>query len=124
MNDRVQRQPGKIEGLLLHGAENALTISELLPLTGCADVQALNQIIDAEWENGALILESTDSKYFLLNIEGKKKGMQEIVAFVKILRARAISTLGVLKAAERALYELDRKLKTEGSCNDWGIATV
>ena len=60
------RQPGKIERLLSHGAENATTLGHLVAMTGLPPRQ-VRQLIQAERLRGAQILADNQNGYFLPN---------------------------------------------------------
>ena len=60
------RQPGKIERLLSHGAENAVPLQHLVSLTELPARQ-VRQLIQAERLRGAQILADNQNGYFLPN---------------------------------------------------------
>lgn len=101
------RKQGLVESLLLEGEENATPSSELVRLTGCKSVRELQNQIAHERETGALILSTCrgGGGYFLP--APGEAGQREIAAFVTTLRARALNTLKVLKAAREALQSID-----------------
>ena len=101
-----------IESLLQCGAENALSTAELLELTDFRTARELQKQIAAERERGALILSST-SGYFMpsQNLERRER---EIRAFIRTLRARALSTLKVLRSASRAVKVSGQQEKIAG----------
>ena len=107
------RKQGFVEALLLQGEENALTSGELVRLTGFKSVRELQNEIAREREAGALILSSCrgGGGYFLPS--PGEAGQREISAFVSTLRARAINTLRVLKAAREALEGLDGQVSLD-----------
>ena len=98
-NTVESRKQGYVEGFLLHGAENAIPSTQLVRLTGLSSSRALQKLIEWERRNGALILsrDGSGGGYYLPD-EGEK-GLQEIAEFVMTNRARAISTLRTIKAA-------------------------
>lgn len=101
------RKQGFVESLLLQGEENALPSGELVRLTRFKSVRELQNEIAREREAGALILSTCrgGGGYFLP--APGEAGQREIGAFVATLRARALNTLRVLKAAREALESLD-----------------
>lgn len=106
------RPEGRIEKLLPHGAENAISTEQLLHLTGIRHSRALQDIIAAEREHGALILSASKGGYF--KPDDGDKGQQEIADFIHTLHARAISTLKALSAARKALGVIDGQDEMEG----------
>lgn len=94
-----------IESLLLHGEENAISTAELVELSGVSSARTLQQQIERERARGALILSASDGGYFLP--DSGEKGRRELAAFVKTLRSRAVHTLRTLKAANKALQQMD-----------------
>lgn len=107
------RKQGFIESLLLQGEENALPSGELVRLTGFKSVRELQNEIAREREAGALILSTCrgGGGYFLP--APGEAGQREIGAFVATLRARALNTLRVLKAAREALEGLDGQVSLD-----------
>ena len=95
----------KIESLLLHGEENAISTQELLSLTKIQSARCLQKQIEQERARGALILSASDGGYFLP--DDGEKGYRELSAFVRTLRSRAVNTLRTLKAANKALQRMD-----------------
>lgn len=109
----TERKQGPIERLLLHGQENAQSVEELAKLAGLRSTRELQLQIAREREAGALILSTCrgGGGYFLPS-DGEA-GQREIGAFVATLRARAINTLRVLKAAREALEGLDGQVSLD-----------
>lgn len=107
------RKQGFVESLLLQGEGNALPSGELVRLTGFRSVRELQNEIAREREAGALILSTCrgGGGYFLPG--PSEAGQREISAFVATLRARAINTLRVLKAAREALEGLDGQVSLD-----------
>lgn len=107
------RKQGFVESLLFQGEKNALPSSELVRLTGVKSVRELQNEIAHEREAGALILSTCrgGGGYFLPS--PGEAGQREIGAFVSTLRARAINTLRVLKAAREALDGLDGQVSLD-----------
>lgn len=99
--------------MLLQGEQNALPSGELVRLTGFKSVRELQNEIAREREAGALILSSCrgGGGYFLP--APGEAGQREISAFVATLRARALNTLRVLKAAREALEGLDGQVSLD-----------
>jgi hypothetical protein len=97
-----------IYGILLKGAENAMTSADLLHKTGIETVRELQKVIAQERAEGALILSNSRAGYFL-PADGQK-GQLEIAEFIGVLRNRAINTLKALKAAKAALDIFDTQL--------------
>jgi len=103
--DRTQRQQGIVEKLLPCGKENAISSKLLAQLVGCSNVRTLQSLVAIERQAGALILSSTSGGYYLPD-EGEK-GQGEILEFYRALRARAINTLCVLRAAKNVLQQVE-----------------
>ena len=106
----LPRKQGVIESLLLQGEENAIPSSDLANLAGVKSTRELQLMIAQEREAGALILSTCrgGGGYFMPS--PGEAGQREISAFVATLRARAINTLRVLKAAREALESLDGQI--------------
>lgn len=96
--------------LLPRGEANAIDTKTLVALTGCKSARDLQNRIAAEREQGKLILSSCrhGGGYFVPS-QGAE-GKAEIAAFVATLRARALNTLKILKAAKEALAEIAGQL--------------
>lgn len=107
------RKQGFVEALLLQGEENALPSGELVRLTGFKSIRELQNEIAREREAGSLILSTCrgGGGYFLP--APGEAGQREISAFVATLRARALNTLRVLKAAREALDGLDGQVSLD-----------
>lgn len=101
------RPQGKIAPLLGRGEENAIPTERLLGMTGLRSSRELRKQIRLERVSGLLILSSVRGRggYFL-PADGEQ-GRQEIQQYTSTLRARALNTLAVLRAARQALRELD-----------------
>lgn len=108
------QKQGRIEALLPHGERNAVKVQILVELTGARSVRWLQREIEKERANGALILSTTRGTggYFLPAYGSE--GRQEINAFIRILTARASNTFRTLRAAKRALKELDGQQEIGG----------
>ena len=91
-----------IESLLRSGAENVTPTAELLTLSGIESVRKLQMQIATEREAGALILSSTNGGYFLPSRDPERR-QQEIQSYIHTLRNRALSTLKILRSANRAV---------------------
>lgn len=95
---------------LLHvGAENALTLRELVQLAG-EDERSLRRRIQAERKAGKLILSDCLHGYFLPASE------QEARRFICSMSGRAAEIAAVSRAAEAALADLSGQTMVEG----WG----
>lgn len=85
--------------LLPIGEAHAISTAQLVKLTGSSSARELQERIAAEREAGALILSRASGGYF--RIDGKR----EIERYIATLRARALNTLRILRAAKVALGE-------------------
>ena len=95
---------------LLHvGAENALTLRELVQLTG-EDERSLRRRIQAERKAGKLILSDCLHGYFLPASEPEAR------RFIRSMSGRAAEIAAVSRAAEAALADLSGQTMVEG----WG----
>ena len=93
---------------LLHvGAENALTLRELVQLTG-EDERSIRRRIQAERKAGKLILSDCLHGYFLPASE------QEARQFIRSMSRRAAEIAGVARAAEAALSDMSGQECLEG----------
>jgi len=92
-----------IAEFLLHGAENALSTSDLIRIAGLKSSRELQIQVAKERDSGILILSTcrNGGGYFLPD-EGEK-GQAEIDEFVRTLVARALNTLKALQSARKAL---------------------
>ena len=102
-----RRVQGRIEQLLLPGAENAVTTRQLLAATGIRHVADLQKQIERERAAGALILSKCfdGGGYYL------PASRDEIVRYERTLRRRALSTLRTLRAARRVLKDVDGQME-------------
>ena len=75
-------QPGKIESLLSHGAENALTLDHLVAMTELPARQ-VRQLIQAERLRGAQILADNQNGYYL------PENQEDVELFYKSMLHRA-----------------------------------
>ena len=93
---------------LLHvGAENALTLRELVQLTG-EDERSIRRRIQAERKAGKLILSDCLHGYFLPASE------QEARRFIRSMSGRAAEIAAVSRAAEAALADMAGQAQIEG----------
>ena len=100
-------KPGFVEAFLPQGEANAVCTAQLVALTGYRSSRELQKEIERERAAGALILSrSGDGGGYFLPDTGEA-GKREIAAFVRTVNARAVNSLRTLKAARRALAELD-----------------
>ena len=100
----LKRPQGYIESFLKHGAANAINTKTLMELTRL-DLRQLRKQVEAERRSGVLILTKPQGGYFLPS--SGENGKAEIQAFYQIQRAKALSLLKTIKAARKALQELD-----------------
>lgn len=87
------RQPGKIEGLLSPGAENALPLRRLVKLTGLPARQ-VRQLIQAERLHGTPILADNHSGYFLPGTP------RDVEKFARSMRHRAEEIIRAANAVQ------------------------
>lgn len=92
---------------LKHGEENAIKAPQLARALGFTSTRELQQAVHDERDNGGLILSSGNG--FFLPSESEVQAKQEIERFISSLSSRAVSTLGVLKTAKRALRRIGSK---------------
>ena len=92
-----------IAGMLPRGSENAVTTAELLRRTGYACKRQLTKSVQAERKAGALIASRTDGQggYF------QPSSRAELEDFVRSMDHRARSIMVTIKAARKALREMD-----------------
>ena len=91
---RPRRQPGKIEQLLPHGAENAVPLQHLVTLTALPARQ-VRQLIQVERLRGVPILADNHSGYFL---PGTPRDVEE---FARSMRHRAEEIIRAANAVQR-----------------------
>lgn len=94
-----RRQP-KIADLLHVGAENGMTLRELVRLTG-EDERLIRRRIQAERKSGALILADCKSGYFL------PADANDVRRFIRSMSRRAREISAVSRAAEDALSRME-----------------
>ena len=97
---RTGRQPGKIERLLSHGAENAVPLQLLVKLTKLPARQ-VRQLIQAERLRGAQILADNQNGYFLPNSQ------TDVDNFVRSMLHRAHEIARVANAVKLRGRRLD-----------------
>lgn len=95
---------------LLHvGAENALTLRELVQLAG-EDERSIRRRIQAERKAGKLILSDNQNGYFL------PENPADVQRFARSMSRRAAEIAGIARAAEAALADMAGQTMVEG----WG----
>lgn len=93
---------------LLHvGAENALTLRELVQLTG-EDERSIRRRIQAERKAGKLILSDNQNGYFL------PENPADVQRFARSMSRRAAEIAGIARAAEGALADMAGQTVVEG----------
>lgn len=93
---------------LLHvGAENALTLRELVQLTG-EDERSIRRRIQAERKAGKLILSDNQNGYFL------PKNPADVQRFARSMSRRAAEIASIARAAETALADMTGQECLEG----------
>ena len=93
-------QPGKIEKLLSHGAENAVTLQHLVKLTGLPARQ-VRQLIQAERLRGTQILADNEHGYFLPETQ------EDVEQFYRSMLRRAAEIARVANAVRLRGRRLD-----------------
>ena len=91
------------------GAENALTLRELVQLIG-EDERSIRRRIQAERKAGKLILSDNQNGYFL------PENPADVQRFARSMSRRAAEIAGIARAAEAALADLSGQTMVEG----WG----
>ncbi|MCI7474171.1 MAG: hypothetical protein MSB10_10955 [Clostridiales bacterium] len=94
------RQPGKIERLLSHGAENAVPLQHLVTLTELPARQ-VRQLIQAERLRGAQILADNQNGYYLPETQ------EDVELFYKSMLHRAAEITRVATAVKLRGRRLD-----------------
>lgn len=89
--------------LLPQGEGNAIPSKFLAEIVGVQSVRELQNRIAAEREGGKLILSTCRNGGGYFRPSDGAAGQAEISAFIDTLRARALNTLRILKAAKTAL---------------------
>lgn len=93
---------------LLHvGAENALTLRELVQLTG-EDERSIRRRIQAERKAGKLILSDNQNGYFL------PENPADVQRFARSMSRRAAEIARIARAAEGALADMAGQTVVEG----------
>ena len=104
---RPERVQGRIESLLLCGAENAIPAKKLAEIVGVKTSRELRQLIERERNNGALILSSVRGRGgYYLPAEGSAS-KAELQAFDRTNTARIKSLAKMLRAVRKALKEME-----------------
>lgn len=101
-----------IYDLLQEGQENAISLRDLIVLTGMSD-RALRKAIASERRAGALILSSVEygsSGYF----RPSQGNAGELRRYIASMTSRGRETFAVLKAAKAALAEIERSAEGIG----------
>lgn len=108
------KKQGKIESLLSHGEQNAITSAALANLAGLHSPRELRAEIEKERAAGALILSTVRGHggYYLPSTD-PVQGRAEIEAFVRTVHARAVNSQKTLKAARRALRECAGQMEVD-----------
>lgn len=105
-NARVGQRQG-ISALLGHGAENGLTLGDLVRMTGLNE-RVIRARIQAERKTGVLILADCQHGYFLPTSE------HEVRRFIRSMSHRAREISAISSAAEDALVRLSGQTRVEG----------
>mgnify|MGYP004492337149 CR=1 FL=1 len=93
--------------LLPVGRENALTLRELVALTG-EDERTVRRRIHAERKGGKLILSDNQNGYFL------PEDPSDVQRFIRSMNGRAREVAAISCAAEIALSEMTGQARMEG----------
>lgn len=93
--------------LLRVGRENALTLRELVALTG-EDERTVRRRIHAERKGGALIMADCLHGYFL------PEDPSDVQRFIRSMNGRAREVAAISRAAEIALSEMTGQARMEG----------
>ena len=102
-----------IAGILPHGAENAVSSSEVMRLCGISGIRQLWEAIAEERAAGALILSNTTGGYFLP--DDGEKDREEMQHFVKTARSKALALLRATRSARTALRVMNGQKSIEQS---------
>ena len=92
--------------VLPHGEQNAASTDSLLCVLGLADSRSLRKLVARARLDGAVIC-SCENGYFL------PENRSEIEKFYKTTRAKALSTLTILRSARVALSATDGQLEID-----------
>ena len=101
------RKTLQVFGLLHVGAENALTLRELVQLTG-EDERSIRRRIQAERKAGKLILSDNQNGYFL------PENPADVQRFARSMSRRAAEIAHIARAAEAALADMAGQTVVEG----------
>ena len=96
-----------ISTLLNSGRENALTLRELVALTG-EDERTVRRRIHAERKGGALIMADCLHGYFL------PEDPSDVQRFIRSMNGRAREVAAISRAAEIALSEMTGQTRMDG----------
>ena len=115
-NSVSRQEYGRVERLLHHGEQNAISAQDLLLATGIHSKRELQKQIESERLCGKLILSSTKGQggYFLPSLDSNQ-AQRELLAFKKTLWSRAMSTLKVLSPVNRQLRVIRGQISFGGS---------
>ena len=102
---------------LPQGEENAIQAKELARQCGFKGARDLQHAIALERETGALILSTCRHGGGYYRPAPGEAGRQEVSAFIRTLRARAINTLRAIRAAHEALERLDGQIELQMTHN-------
>lgn len=104
----------RVVSLLGHGEENAMSTAQLVKRLGLRDSRKLRAMVEAEREDGALILSTVrgGGGYFLPSSD-PSQARGEIAAFIRTVHARAVNSQRALRAARRALRECEGQERIE-----------
>lgn len=96
---------------LPQGEDNAIKAKDLARQCGFKSARDLQHAIALEREAGALILSTCRHGGGYYRPSDGVAGRQEVAAFMRTLRARAINTLRAIRAAREALERLDGQIE-------------
>lgn len=108
---------GRVEAVLPHGSENAISAAHLVAILGIKNSRVLRLMVNKEREHGALILTS-DRGYFM-PAHGIV-GQQEIWDFVSRMEAAAWNTHKATRAARNALQSVEGQVTLPKFYNERG----
>ena len=109
MNDysTVLRKTPSISDLLHTGAENGVTLRELVAATGLNE-RVVRLKIQQERKNGKLILSNSRDGYFL------PERPEDVLRFARSMSRRAAEIASIARAAEAALADLTGQAQIAG----------
>lgn len=111
----IKEKKQMVFDLLPKGEEHAIRTSELVHLAGVRSARELQNRIATERDEGALILSSCRNGGGYYRPSDGEQGQQEIAAFIRTLRARALNTLSAIKTARKALEGIEGQLNLENA---------